>query len=341
MNKIQLSELLDKYFDGTCAPEEIEAIDQWFDQYERKPDFTKTLSDDKRELLKSKMFNAISARTVIEEPVQKIAVVRSLVNNWWVRVAAAAVLLVVAKFLFIDKALLSNKLSQTANRDFVITNYTKNIVKQILPDSSVVWLSPNASITYPKFFQSKSRNVAMLGNCFFEVTKNPRRPFIINSAHIVTKVWGTSFRVLDNMNIAAAMVTVVTGKVSVSKKGSVAAKAGAKLSPDEVLLLPKQQVVYEKNTDALLTNKQADISALSIYKHIDLSFDNARLTTIVAVLNQKFNVDIKIQDEGLNKAVMTADLTSLNLPEVLEVLKTSMKLNYEISDDLIVLKKTN
>lgn len=339
MNKIQLSQLLDRYFNGTCTIEEKQVVDNWFELYKDRPGFTANLSDDKKEQLKHRMFSAISDQVGIPEP--KIPVIRSFYKNWWIRIAAAAVLLVFAKVLIIDKILSTGKPANTALANIVITNRTKNIIKQQLPDSSVVWLSPNANLSYPKTFQATSRTVAMKGECFFEITKNPQRPFIINSEHMVTKVWGTSFRVLDDKNILATKVTVVTGKVSVSKKGGNASQKGANLSSEEVLLLPKQEVVYDKKTDLLVASRQADISALNIYKHIDLSFENAKLTEIVNVLNKKFEANIKIKDEALNKAVMTADLTGLNLPEVLEVLKTSMKLNYEIANDLIVLKKTN
>ncbi|SEO06320.1 FecR protein [Mucilaginibacter gossypiicola] len=341
MNNDQLSALLDRYFNGTCTPEEKQAIDDWFELHNDKPDYTNTLTAGKKEELKTKMFTAIAEETNFGGEVQSKPVIRPLYNNWWVRVAAAAVVLVFARYLFINKELSPAKLTETAVANVIVTNRTKNIVKQLLPDSSIVWLSPQASIRYPKTFLKSSRDISMQGDCFFEVTKNPQRPFIISSEHIVTKVWGTSFRVLDNKGLASAAVTVVTGKVSVSKKGSAAATSGAKLAADEVLLLPKEQAVYNKNTDVLTADRQADISLLNIYKHIDLSFENAKLTEIVKVLNRKFDADIKIQDGALNKAVMTADLTDLNLPEVLEVLKTSMNLNYEISNDLIVLKKTN
>lgn len=339
MNKLQLSELLDKYAKGTCAPEEIEAINKWFDQYQDSPGYTNTLPDDERESIKARMRAGISAKAQIEEGPS--AVIKPMYRKWWLAVAAAAVILVFVKVLFLNTAVKSGQPSQLAIADLQITNHTKNIIKQVLPDNSVVWLSPGANLSWPKQFQAHTRNVAMIGECFFEVTKNPKRPFIIISEHIVTKVWGTSFRILDGADVTAARVAVLTGKVSVSKKGSIGAKAGAQLTADEILLYPKQEVVLAKNNTQLVASKQADVSDLNLYKHIDLSFERTKLTDIVAILNKKFDVNIKIQDEELDKAVMTADLTDLNLPEVLEVLKASMKLDYEVANDLIVLKKTN
>jgi ferric-dicitrate binding protein FerR (iron transport regulator) len=334
MNKVQLTELLDKYFDGTCTPEETEAVDRWYKQYNDKPGYTETLSNEKKELLKAKVFAAINERVFTGETVA----VRPMYRKWWLQVAAAAVLLILIKLLLPHNILKPVKTAQLANSNNITINRTKNIVKQTLPDSSVVWLSPNAILRWPKYFNLKSRDVSMTGNCFFEVAKNPNRPFIISSEHIVTKVWGTSFRVIDGKDVNAATVTVVTGKVSVSKKGGPGTIAGPQLMGSDMMLHPKEQATL-KNNNQLVVNQHADIADLAIYAHVSLSFDNAKLTDIVAVLNKKFDVNIKIRNEELDKAVMTADLTDLNLPEVLEVLKASMKLDYEISNHLIVLKK--
>jgi len=338
MNKVQLSELLEKYANGTCTSEEMDAINKWYDRYDDKLGFTGELPSNAHELLKTRMQTAIKAKIFGED---LTANVRPMYRKWWVSAAAAAVVLIFVKLFFLNTDVKPVQPIQMAFTDLTITNHTKNILKQVLPDSSVVWLNPNASLSWPKKFIKASRNVVMKGDCFFEVTKDLKHPFIISSEHLVTKVWGTSFRVHDDTYFTAAKVTVLTGKVSVSKNGSAAAKVGLKLVADEVMLHPNDEVVLTINDAQLVATRQADVSDLNLYKHINLSFENSRLTEIVAILNKKFDVNIKIRNEELEKAVMTADLNDLNLPEVLDVLKASMKLNYEISKDLIVLKKTN
>ncbi|RKR82936.1 FecR family protein [Mucilaginibacter gracilis] len=334
MDKIQIAELLDKYLKNNCTPEEADVVEAWYKQWEEQPDFTDTLADDKQRLLKERMFLIIRENTVPKESV--ILPERKVHIKWWIGIAAAALLFVVLKFFVAN-----NPVQDATGPRLAITfsNHTKNVLKQQLPDSSIVWLSPEASITWPQKFDAKYRDITMTGNCFFEVTKNPGRPFIISSEHMVTKVWGTSFRVIDGKNSAVVKVTVVTGKVSVSKRQALAPVA--KLNSNEVLLHPNEEVVLKSNTADLIASKNADVSDLALYDHIDLDFEKATLPYIVTVLNKKFAAHIIINSKQLNSAVMTASLTNLNLPEVLEVLKASMKINYEIEGDLIVLKKTN
>ena len=338
MTKEQLAELMNKYREGTCTPEEAAILDQWYTSYQNKPDVLNTLPATEREHLQQRMYNQISARITVGNEVQ----LRRRVIPLWLKMGVAAALTGFVMLFVWNRHPANNTTAVVAQSWANVNNIGNSIIKQDLPDGSSVWLKPGSRLSYPKAFAKTLRSVKMQGEAFFEITKNPQRPFIIESKHIVTKVWGTSFRVVDNNNAQKATVTVLTGKVSVSKTGSEAHKAGARLLAGEVMLKPHQQVIYSQHDGSLTANPHADMGTMNLWKHIDLSFKNEKLTGIAAVLNQKFDVNIKVEDARLKDASMTADLTGLNLPEVLEVLKTSMNINYEIAeDDLIILKKTN
>ncbi len=60
-----------------------------------------------------------------------------------------------------------------------------------------------------------NRDVYLSGEAFFEVTKNPDRPFRVFANEIVTKVLGTSFTVRSFENDTTIQVIVRTGKVTV------------------------------------------------------------------------------------------------------------------------------
>jgi len=62
-----------------------------------------------------------------------------------------------------------------------------------LPDQSVVWLKEGSELTYKKEFKGKERTSKLEGEAFFEVTKNPDKPFIVLTNGTETKVLGTSF----------------------------------------------------------------------------------------------------------------------------------------------------
>lgn len=68
--------------------------------------------------------------------------------------------------------------------------------KVILPDSSVVCLNSGSVLKYdPAFLRKKSREVYLIGEGYFEVQKNPEKPFIVHADDINVKVLGTVFNV--------------------------------------------------------------------------------------------------------------------------------------------------
>jgi len=343
MNTFQLSQLLDKYLKGQCSPEEIAVINQWYDKYHDRPDIIDNLEEDQQLLLKDRMLARILSNTESEVLSSEGDVVLKnttpFFQSWWFRAAAVLLIVIGAKLFILDPVMHKEVAVQVALNNEVY-NRSKNIMKQVLEDGTVVWLSPNSKLTFPKKFALNARNVSMTGDCFFEVSKNPNRPFIIKSAHLVTKVWGTSFSVLDDEKAKEAFVKVLTGKVSVSRKGSEGDKAGAQLNAREIMLQPDQKAIFTKNNNLLVAERKADMTDMGVWKQVNLSFDDDKLSDIVKQLGSKFNVDVRIEDISLNNKQMTADLDGLNLAEVLEVLKASMNLNYEISGKTISLYST-
>lgn len=333
----ELSLLLKKYQDGTCTPEETTLLNQWYNKHEQKADVLDGFSTADRDALKQRMFQNIDK--LITNDVEATSHKGKVLRLWLKIGAAAAVIGFIAFFLVFHKATLNPAAVQSPVQ-LNASNTTHKIIKKVLPDGSVVWLKPGAALSYPEQFAADSRKVSMRGEAFFEITKNPKRPFIIESKHIVTKVWGTSFQVTDNDDAQSAAVTVVTGKVSVSKRKEAVA-VNTKLAADEVMLYPTQKVTYHQNTNSLITDTKADMAEVELWKHVNLSFTNSKLVDIAKVLSRQFDVDIQIANDKLKNEAMTADLTDLNLPDVLEVLKASMGIGYEINDKHIVLNKTN
>ncbi|MGF7041331.1 FecR family protein [Mucilaginibacter lappiensis] len=336
-------ELLEKYINGNCTEAEVALVKQWYQSFEHDPDYTPTLSTSGQKELEEKIYNSIINNIDVvndEETPVKTSGIRRLHTWQWVS-GVAAVLLVAITIGTYQKVQVNKKLSADAEQLQIvaITNNSNRIYKSILPDSSSVWLSPHAQLRYPKVFAASSRVVFMSGECFFEVTKNPKRPFIINSRSIITKVWGTSFRIRDNDQSSEADVSVVTGKVSVSiKTKQNINNASLSIAKGDVMLYPHQKVVYSTNDHTLKPESTADEPALKIWNRVDLLFDNKLLKDIIPVLNSKYHVHIVAANEKLNHYMLNADFSGFNLPDVLEALNKSLNIDYEIKNNTIELK---
>jgi transmembrane sensor len=347
MNNPVSIELLEKYINGKCTPEEVAVVKKWYFSFEDEHDLISDMNLSEERKLEEQIYNRILNNIgFVEEEVelteQPEEAPRRSYKMWYAAASIAAICLVFLGVLFIKKPAVTdyNQVADSHVQELVlITNNTNQIYKTMLPDSSMVWLSPKAKINFPKKFDSRFRAISMTGECFFEVTKNPKRPFIIKSSSIITKVWGTSFRVRDGVINKEADVSVLTGKVSVSIKNKDNDDAGTdyQLNKNEVMLYPHQKVIYlaDKN---VLKPESMDEPALQIWNRINLSFEGKPLSEIVPVLNAKFHVQIKVVNEKLNHYILNADMAGFNLPDVLEALKKSLNVNYELKNNIIELE---
>lgn len=340
MKKNISTHLLEKYINGQCSEEEVEAVKAWYNSFEVENDYVSQLSVTETQDLESDLYQRIAAEIDQSQTVTQLPR-RFSVSALLLYTAGAAAVLLIAFSLFIlktrDQVLPPENIAAILKQQISITNTTRAIYKTILPDSSSVWLSPGAKISYPKVFEGQTRQVTMTGECFFEVTKNPEKPFVINSNAIITKVLGTSFRVRDTKGSNYAEVSVVTGKVSVSISNPNENNLPQKDS--EIMVYPHQKITYVRDQLKLKSQKETKKSSVNIWHRINLSFENVPLKAIVPILNAKYSTKIKVGDDELNSYMLTADFEGFNLPEILEALKKSLNINYEINnDDITILK---
>lgn len=327
METNRLQKLIQKYINGECTPDEIAAVHEWYDSFEGEQNPMDLLSTDQQLQLKKRLISRIRTNiisldkesgTLAHKKFLSPALIYSLSG------IAATVLLVIGIVFF--KYDFSHPPTTT---NIVVVNMTKSIQKISLEDGSIVWLNPGSRIEYPKKFKAAQRNVQMKGEAFFEVTHNKNRPFTIYSDNLVTRVWGTSFRIRAYENDPAE-VSVVTGKVSVrlqQQEGS------------EVMLLPNQKATYLKKTNLLKKEAEQKTSVMRIWKKTTLSFDNAPIKDVIKALNTTFGVHISSTDEKLLNYALKADFTDQSLPSILEMLEKSLDLQYEINDKEIILTK--
>lgn len=339
--KIEISEaLIKKYLDRKCSDEEAKMVEAW---YEQTGDLLSAEEmDDIRndELLRHRMLRNIKMRSGLEiRSKQTIPLKKRLVNHspsfrWWI--GAAAIVLI--SFTY---ALLGGRLINLfGNKELVLVkNINKTMLKHQLPDGSMLWLAPQSSLQYAATFEEQVREITMQGDVFFEVAKDPKRPFIINSGALRTKVLGTSFRIRAAQGIAEE-VSVVTGMVAVTHTKS-AERTTEGTTKQEVLLTADQKVRFDNQEAQLVKTKETPRSSVRMWRKRSISFEDKPLGEITRILDSTFNVRIAFQDKSLESYTLTADFSQLNLISIMEIISQSLNLQYEISGDRIRLIKNN
>ena len=85
-----------------------------------------------------------------------------------------------------------------------------------LPDGTTVWLNASSSITYPTAFPGNTREVTITGEAYFEVAKNPLKPFTVRTYEDEITVKGTSFNVNSYDDEAGIKTSLLEGLVQVN-----------------------------------------------------------------------------------------------------------------------------
>lgn len=336
MKKPISADLLKKYLEEKCNPEEAAQVKEWYDSFQEEYDGISDMGGSEETSLERALYLRILNRlqndnnSPADSKFFNLRIIYPLAG-------IAALLLITLSIFILPKygAFVQNKNRLVNSERIHITNSTKTIFKVVLPDSSYVWLNPGAEVSYLKNLnQMPARLVNMSGECFFQVTKDPHKPFLVTSNLFVTKVLGTSFRIRETGD-AFAEVSVLTGKVTVQVKG----EEQNVEKQEQVLLLPDQKVTYRQKQNLLKREKEDVHSSVNIWKRINLNFDNIPLKTIIPVLNSSYNTTISVENKELDNYMLTADFEGFNLPEVLETLKKSLNISYEVTDDNIILLK--
>lgn len=105
--------------------------------------------------------------------------------------------------------------------------------KFTLPDGTQVWLNGASTITYPTEFCGKERIVSITGEAYFEVAKDPSRPFNIRTNNMEAEVLGTNVDIDAYSGQGAIRTTLLEGRIKVKNAASsVVLRSGQQASLD-------------------------------------------------------------------------------------------------------------
>lgn len=223
--------------------------------------------------------------------------------------------------------------------DFVEqVNETDKPLRVQLADGSVIVLDAKSRLKYKStFLEDSTRQVYLLGQAFFDVVKNPYKPFIVHSNEIVVKVLGTSFRVEAPENGENILVSVKTGKVSVYSD-----KVANKQQQDGVILLPNQQVSYERKKQLFAKTlvESPEVLGTTIFTKDDFVFDNTPIAEVFRTMEEAYGIEIIFNEDVMKNCYITAPLGSESMREKLKIICQTIGATYEIIDANVVINSS-
>jgi ferric-dicitrate binding protein FerR (iron transport regulator) len=291
-----------------------------------------------------------------ETIIPQIAAERKPAKWYW----AAAAILIVATGLFALKARPGKTTEQkdiaNAELNEVSTRPgSKSMVK--LPDGSVVWLNAGSKITYDnKEFGKEIREVTLIGEGFFDVTKNKEKPFIIHTSSINIKVLGTAFNVKAYPEDKQTETSLIRGSIEVTIKNR---------PNDKIILAPSEKLIVENNRvlqkDKIKSGLGSAAPPLTIaplvsinklkYSAVDstvaetqwinnkLVFRDETFADLAVRMERWFDISIEINDPVVKQARLNGIFETETIIQALEALKISIPFQYEKTGNKIIIHR--
>jgi transmembrane sensor len=201
---------------------------------------------------------------------------------------------------------------------------TKLVIKDTLPDNSVVTLNKSTKMYRPDTFASNERRIHLSGEAFFDIAANKAKPFIIETEnHVQITVVGTAFNVKSfkettEVIVESGTVEMKYGSRTVSVRAGERAKMGKK---DSI-------VIVQKIKDKLY----------KYYRSKVFECDETPLWKVVDVLNEAYGNRVTIGNANLRNLKLTTSFDNESLDKILEILSETFDISIEQKGNQYILK---
>lgn len=342
MDQKAFRHLLKKYLDNSCSSEEKRIIDQWYELLENDPEFP---SGEELATTENRLWQQIQSTTTQQE--KPLLLKRRGIQRLKYGIAAGfiGILLLSGLIWLLRKNEPSGSFPVvSANRGeswVEIFNDADTVRKIFLEDSSAVVVSPGSKLGFPKNFAGSKREVYMEGEVFFDVAKDPGRPFFVYNNDLITQVLGTSFRV--SSRAGQIEVAVKTGRVTVYENKARLSLNEAEQKSNGVIVTPNQKVTYyqeERHFVTAIVEQPLPVSAETPQPPTGnlLTYNDTPLYVLLKDLEKLYQLEILLENEKIKNCLFTGDLTDESLFNKLEVVCVVFDLTYEIKGTKILLK---
>src|SRR5690606_32406075 len=154
-----------------------------------------------------------------------------------------------------------------------------------LADGTRVWLNAGSTIKYPTAFNGNERGVTLKGEAYFEVARDPSKPFVVMTDKSHIRVLGTRFNVKSYPQDGMDRTALLGGSLRVSSlRGH-----------HSTLLEPGYEAVVQEDND--MSVSKADAKKVLAWKNGLFIFENESLESLTEELSKWYGVKIRFGDD--------------------------------------------
>lgn len=223
----------------------------------------------------------------------------------------------------------------------------------LLPDGTQVHLNAGSKLTYDKQYGNVIREVNLVGEAYFDVVKNPEKPFVIHTSKIDIKVIGTEFNVKSYPGDKTTEASLIRGSIEVVIRNKPSEKFT--LKPNEKIVVLNDADSLKKNisakNDKVKKDSPVHVTNITYVPKYDavletswienkLIFRNESFKDLAIKMERWFGVQIRFKDKSIEEVRFNGIfIKDDSIITALKALKISEPFNYTMQDGVIVISK--
>ncbi|MBL7737550.1 MAG: FecR domain-containing protein [Chitinophagaceae bacterium] len=180
----------------------------------------------------------------------------------------------------------------------------------VLSDGTRVWLNASSSVRFPTSFTGNERRIEISGEAYFEVAKDPSKPFRVGVRNMTVEALGTSFDINAYTDESTINTTLVEGAVKVYSGNAV------------LRLAPGQQSRLLAEGRLQLEDK-VNIDEIIAWKDGLFHFERADLASILRQFSRWYAVDIVYEGKVKPRRFFGIISRGSSLSDVLKMLEAN------------------
>lgn len=325
-----IDELITSYLSGNIDKETFAELKRWsleseanrmYVRNQLEVWFSSGVAGDKTSFNKDKAFDLFKQRVSSGE--RKKEQVRRF--SWRVvyQVAAVVLILLLPLTYWQGKETVKHRFA-----DMIVEAPLGARTKLCLPDGTQVWLNAGSKIVYSQGFGVDDRKLSLVGEGYFEVTKNEEIPFEIKTRELDLKVLGTKFNFKNYPEDEEVTVNLMEGKVALQNEMK---------KMRTLYLEPHEKMVLNKRTGTM-TKSKTNVEYANAWSRNELFFDEELLEDIAKKLMRSYDVEIEVADSLNNKRFYGSfKIVGNTIDEVLQTIASTNRMKYRYEDNKYIL----